>query len=149
MDQGRRRGDWLERQNHFVVAWCARGLASVERQSDSSNAKRCLTSKSSAFSRPPRNRNRRWFFTVSSPLRVWIEFLQNFPAGYIDLNAEAQEYVSGFAFSLVQEPQQQVLGADVSVAESLGCFGSQGQCPLDSWSIGNITEHLLILRRTD
>ncbi len=66
--------------------------------------------------------------TVRAVLGVWAPWLEHahhFGAGLLQSNAEALQHAGGDALALVQQAEEEVLGADVVVAQMAGFVNGQ------------------------
>ena len=73
---------------------------------------------------------------------IRVEFFEDFVAGALDVDFEALEDACGDAFTLAQQAEEDVFGADVRMVEALGLLAGQREHFFDSRRVRNVADHL-------
>ena len=73
---------------------------------------------------------------------VWIEFLQDFVARAFDIDFKTLQHSGGDPLAFAQQPEQNVLRADVGMVERLRFLAGERKHFFDPRRVGNVTDHL-------
>ena len=73
---------------------------------------------------------------------IGIEFLQDFVAGPLDIHFETLQHARRDAFTFAQEPEQNVLGADVGMIERLRFLAGERENFFHARRVRNVADHL-------
>ncbi len=82
------------------------------------------------------------FHVVVFGREIRVEFAEDFVAGALDVDVEVLQNSGGHAVAFAEEPEEDVLGADVGMSEGFGFLTGEGEDFLHARRVRNVADHL-------